>query len=1289
MQPGTVIGERFEIERRAAAGGMGEVYQALDRTTGAPAALKVVRTASDDTTERLLREGRALAQLDHPHVVRYLGHGTTPEGEPFLAMEWIEGETLSRRIARQPLTIGETLTLVLHVADALGHSHAKGIVHRDVKPSNLILREGNLERVVLVDFGVARVRQNDAITMTGVIVGTPAYMSPEQARGARNIDPTSDVFALGCLVYRCLTGRNAFDADNPVAILAKIVLDDPPLLGGLVAGIDPDVERVVQSFLVKDPAKRVPNGSAAAEALRVLSERAHGDRRAPVGPERLTLTERRLVSLILAPTPLDPEATVVADQTDVGMTAVRTIARRHEAVCEVLANGMLVVAITNRGSATDQAALAARCALELRTALHGPPLVVVTGRAVVDSGQSSGTGVTPSGGGADVFDASTALVARLVAAGERECVIVDDTTAGLLDRNFVVVPHRLGLELRGTRVDSGDGGRLLGHITACVGREREIVTLEALLVECEAEQVSRVALVTALPGMGKSRLLREIVARVGSRAQVFHAVSDAMSSGSPYALLAQVVRGAAEIEAGDDAESSKQKLRARVARHLQRREVDRVADFLGEAAGVTGGDPSRPVLGARADPRLMTEQIRSAWLDWIGAECAAKALLIALDDVQWADVPSLRLVHEALSVLSDSALCVLAAGRPEAREVLPVAIIERAVPVPLGALSKKACEKLVRGALGEATEDVIASIVARAGGQALLLEELVRAHAEGHEDRSATAAVAIVQGRLETLDPESRRVLRAASVFGEIFWRSGVEHLLSISVGAQLDILESKEIVTRRATSRHAGEQELAFRHSVVKDAALAMLTSDDLALGHRLAGEWFEPKGNVDPSILAEHFARCDRPERAVPHLVRSASQALDSGDFLTALSRTARARSIGISGLAEGSLFLLEAEAYRWRGDTAEAEKAALRALDILDEGSAHWLDATRVALFSSALLGHAQALLSVAHRLAEVAPTDATRRAWLLAVNQSVSSITMAAPDPISALLLARADEHVTDQMLERDPVLAMQHFHARAASAFREGRYEQVLASAYNGMRHAAGAGDWRFGVFNMQNVGFALGQLGQYEASLERMLEAREEATRQGLAPAVMTIDQNVGYVLMSLGRLEEARDIEQALVDEAASGAPRLRTTAQACLARILLRLGDVEGAARVARAGVAGAPADVPKLYALASLAEAELAGGHAESAYEVATAALDLAGRLGGVQVGDLLAGRVLVEALIALGRVADARAALVHPLQLLHSRAQRIQDPLLRKSMLERVEDHRRLLELEVQLGDVGSS
>jgi serine/threonine protein kinase len=184
--PGAVLSERFEVERRAGAGGMATVFRAHDRLTGEPVAIKVL-LGRDDDSERFGREVRLLAELRHPAIVRYIAHGPTPTGDVYLAMEWLDGETLEQRIygsggtGRAGLGVGEALTLLRRIAEALAYAHARGVVHRDIKPSNLYLPDGDLERVKLLDFGVARVTQaSRGMTRTGMMLGTPGYMAPEQ-----------------------------------------------------------------------------------------------------------------------------------------------------------------------------------------------------------------------------------------------------------------------------------------------------------------------------------------------------------------------------------------------------------------------------------------------------------------------------------------------------------------------------------------------------------------------------------------------------------------------------------------------------------------------------------------------------------------------------------------------------------------------------------------------------------------------------------------------------------------------------------------------------------------------------------------------------------------------------------------------------------------------------------------------------------------------------------------------------------------------------------------------------
>ena len=269
MKVGDLIADRFELERLAERGGMAVVWRARDRRSGAPTAVKFLRDRMGESElDRLAREAQVLAGIVHPGVVRYVAHGATPGGVAFLAMEWLEGETLAQRLARGPIGVGETLRVLRTVGDALASVHRHGIVHRDLKPQNLVAEEGDLSRLKLIDFGIARWDEKlYAMTRTGIVVGTMGYMAPEQARGERDLDARVDIFALGCVAYECIVGRPPFAAASSVAMPGCLGLEAAPRVSETSPDIPDELDDLIAAMLARDPEKRVADGSALSSKL--------------------------------------------------------------------------------------------------------------------------------------------------------------------------------------------------------------------------------------------------------------------------------------------------------------------------------------------------------------------------------------------------------------------------------------------------------------------------------------------------------------------------------------------------------------------------------------------------------------------------------------------------------------------------------------------------------------------------------------------------------------------------------------------------------------------------------------------------------------------------------------------------------------------------------------------------------------------------------------------------------------------------------------------------------------
>lgn len=272
----------YRVLSRLGAGGMGEVYLAEDIRLRRRVALKVLpgRSVNDEQARRqLLHEARTAAALDHPNICTIYEVGET-DGRDFIAMQYVDGETLAERLAHRPLDLDTALAIAAQTAAALTEAHAHGVVHGDIKPQNVMLASGTPVQVKVLDFGIARVIGPSASTETtasavGVIGGTVPYMSPEQVRGEL-LDVRSDVFSFGCVLYELLAGVNPFQAASTADIISSILTREPAPLSG--RGTPEEVQRILRKCLEKDRARRYQTMADLAIDL----ENARGDRRAPI-----------------------------------------------------------------------------------------------------------------------------------------------------------------------------------------------------------------------------------------------------------------------------------------------------------------------------------------------------------------------------------------------------------------------------------------------------------------------------------------------------------------------------------------------------------------------------------------------------------------------------------------------------------------------------------------------------------------------------------------------------------------------------------------------------------------------------------------------------------------------------------------------------------------------------------------------------------------------------------------------------------------------------------------------
>jgi serine/threonine protein kinase len=901
MYAGSIVAGRFHLLERVAQGGMGAIFRAADLSTNTAVALKVMIETEGGMLERFALEAKTLASLDHPAIVRYVAHGSTDTQQPYLAMEWLEGEDLSHALRQRAFSTAETLTIVRRVASALATAHAHNLVHRDLKPANIFLRHSDPSLATLVDFGVVHTSDGAAavsrrLTRTGAIVGTVGYMSPEQWQGAKTLDGRADLFALGCVAFECLTGRAAFAGDSLAAVVASVLLGETPRVREYNPQVIPELDALVARMMHKDPDQRFLSATALLQALSdvepacaVAVQSAHTPSSARVLPlehERTPSASVLCWSSALAPTRL------LSSPQDHDLTQEYSskIADRWGAIKSTLAGGAILLHFTRGAVIHEKVERAARAALDLRAALAGYNITVSLSQS-----DSAVLPVSPQ-----ALQAHTATLDST----DANSIILDPRCAAMLGANFSINAEDNGtdqtLRLLEYNPQRDELRRVLGRDSPCVGREKELRFIEGAIDECCEDKAPHMVVLTGAQGVGKSRVRREVIARITDRPGLIVALARA-DLGTPlsaFAVIKQWIFATHGLQHTGNAEQQWARFVAAVrpvCAATEAKDPDTLVAFLGELVGVSSEPQHLAVRDARERPETMWAQLRLAFCSWMTALTAQHTVVLVLEDLHWADSASVSLLTSCWDQLGKSALFVLLTSWPEGESrFASLFTMHNVQQVKLDTLSQRAADKIAKHLLQDAVSpEVRAQVVELAGGNAFVLEEMIR-HVGAHNslESLARSGLALVQARLAKLPLDARRVLRLASVIGEQFYRSMINDLMAdraTTPDGESPSLDAILMQLTRAELLTPDGAQWRFRHALVRQAAYEMLTESDRAAAHRAVAEWLQAHRADEPAMIAEHYEQSGMLSSAGPWFYLAIEQAerLGQVDLLAELVR------------------------------------------------------------------------------------------------------------------------------------------------------------------------------------------------------------------------------------------------------------------------------------------------------------------------------------------------------------------------------------------------------------------
>ncbi|MBZ4418667.1 protein kinase [Myxococcus sp. RHSTA-1-4] len=925
---GGADGRRYEVLELVGGGGMGRVFRALDTELLRTVALKFLlprpREEEPALMDALREEAQALASLDHESIVRIhdvsewrprTDGGLPAWRVPFLVMEFLEGESLHALLRRRTLGLQQALDVMVDVAAGLAHAHERRLIHRDLKPGNILIVPGGRAR--LLDFGLAELLMARGSGRHAPQAGTPAYMAPEQWRGLRP-DERTDVWAAGLVLFEMLAGEPPF-ARMPPAELRKRLTSDAPLarVRERRAELPEEVERLLDSMLAREPRERFPSGAALLRELEALRERLA---LRPRGP-REGLAERRQVTLVscrLSPRPgamehLEPEE--LGELQGAFHGASSRIIHQHGGVVATCLGAEVLACFGYARASEDDSERAVRAALELKEALPrelppgpwpqglGVRVGLTTDEVALDETTPALHGAAPSLQGeaprVAAWLASQALEpAVLLSEGTRVLVRGRFETAPLGSRTFEGLSGPASLPVHEVLRERDDVSRfertlVLGELTPLVGRRRELWHL--LLLRKEAlEGQGAFILLRGEAGIGKSRLLQELHDRApaeptfGARCQC-----GGEHMGTAHAPLIDWLRRFLELSDEDTPSAWERTLAARLQALGLEEQLAPLSAFL-----------SLPLPEGTPFARLTPERQRALSLDalvlLLRRLASRRPVVFLMEDLHWADPSTLEFLGVLLGHVRDSRLCVLLTARPEFRPGWEGRPGFHALE--LGPLSVEESAALVGEVARERSlpAEVVERLTARADGIPLFLEEVTRMLLErtGPEVGIPATLRELLLARLDRLSSRAKALARLAATLGREF---PLERLRAVSfleeraLPRELDALERAGVLFRQGAPPHV---TYAFRHALFQEAAYQSLLRKTRRSYHariaRVLDERFPELRETEPELLAHHATQAGVWERAVEMWRRAGQRAAAKSAFAEATGHFTQALAL-----------------------------------------------------------------------------------------------------------------------------------------------------------------------------------------------------------------------------------------------------------------------------------------------------------------------------------------------------------------------------------------------------------